>query len=276
VLTLVPTPIGNLEDITVRALNALKSASVILCEDTRVTKRLLKLLDERFFLNLTSKKLISFYEHNQDKFLKNVTPSFFDQEVVYVSDAGMPAISDPGAKLILYAQKHNIPYTVLPGASAFVTAYAGSGFLEKEFCFFGFLPKKGVAREKAVLEVLENRKNSILYEAPHRLLELIEFIAKNDPKRELFLAKELTKRFERFFKGEAKELYEKLKNEEIKGEWVVIVKGSNLNKKELLLTQEEILNLSLPKKEKAKLLSKLGERSTKEWYNFLSQEDQKG
>jgi len=273
VLILVPTPLGNLEDITFRALEALKNASIILCEDTRVTKRLLMLLSQKYSFPIQSKKFISFHEHNQDQFLQKLEPSFFDKDVVYVSDAGMPAISDPGAKLVLFAQKHNIPYTVLPGASAVVTAYAASGFLEKEFCFLGFLPHKG--RENAIKELLESKKNVIVYEAPHRLLELLKQISKLEPSRTLFLAKEISKKFETYYKGSAQELYGELQKEKIKGEWVVVIKKRE-GSKEVCLKEEDILKLSLPLKEKAKLLSLLGERSTKEWYNFLRQRDQKG
>ncbi|BCD60861.1 MULTISPECIES: 16S rRNA (cytidine(1402)-2'-O)-methyltransferase [unclassified Nitratiruptor] len=268
-LTLVPTPIGNIEDITFRALRALKQAHIILCEDTRVTKKLLTLLSDRFGETFQA-KLLSFHEHNQDAFLQKIDPAFFDQNIVYVSDAGMPGISDPGTSLVRYAQAQGIQYEVLPGSSAFVTAYVASGFEEKEFCFFAFLPHKGKAREEKLRDVLQSSKNAILYESPHRLVKLLEQIASIDPDRELFLAKELTKKYETFFKGSAKELSEKLSCESIKGEWVVVIQGSQQKSSALSLEINDIMALPLPKKEKAKLLSKISDKSIKEWYSILN------
>ncbi|BCD68664.1 16S rRNA (cytidine(1402)-2'-O)-methyltransferase [Nitratiruptor sp. YY09-18] len=269
-LTLLPTPIGNLEDITFRALRALEQCSVVLCEDTRVAKRLLQLLAQKFSLEFGQKRFISLHEHNQNAFLAKLEPSFFSQDVVYMSDAGMPGISDPGAKLVAYAQEHNIPYTVLPGPSAFVTAYVASGFGQKEFCFYGFLPHKGQERSQSLQKILQNSHNVILYEAPHRLLKLLEEITQIDPSRDLFLAKELTKIHEKFYKGEAKDLFEQLKNENIKGEWVVVVRASQQKQEQLCLGVEDLLALSLPKKELAKLLAKVSEKSVKEWYSILT------
>ncbi|BAF70665.1 16S rRNA (cytidine(1402)-2'-O)-methyltransferase [Nitratiruptor sp. SB155-2] len=268
-LTLVPTPIGNIEDITFRALRALKQANIILCEDTRVTKKLLTLLSDRFSETFQA-KLISFHEHNQYLFLQKIDPNFFDQNVAYVSDAGMPGISDPGTALVRYAQEYGIDYEVLPGPTAFVTAYVASGFEEKEFCFFAFLPHKGKAREEKIRQLLASPNNSVLYESPHRLVKLLEQIASADPDRELFLAKELTKKYETFFKGSAKELSEKLSKETIKGEWVVVIQGSQQKDSTLSLDIEDIMVLPLPKKEKAKLLSKISDKSIKEWYSILN------
>ncbi len=268
-LTLVPTPIGNLGDITFRALEALKDADVILCEDTRVAKRLLRLLEEKFQLSFTSKKFISFYEHNQHNFLVQIDPNFFEQRVVYISDAGMPGISDPGAELIRYAKEHRIAYSVLPGPTAFVTAYVASGFGGR-FLFWGFLPHKGAQRERELQTILESAFDVVLYEAPHRLERLLEEIALKEPQRELFLAKELTKLHERYFFGIASDLLERLRQESVKGEWVVVVKAQEQRQKRLALTKSDIMALSLPKKEKAKLLARVTEKSVKEWYAILN------
>ena len=258
-VTFVPTPIGNLDDISKRALLALENAEIVFCEDTRVTKKLLNLYN--ISLNKT---FISMHSHNEDKVISNLKKEdLITKNCVYVSDAGMPGISDPGSKLIQFCQKENVPYTVIPGANAALTAYVASGF-EGEFCFFGFLPHKGKEREDKLLNVLENDKISILYESPHRIEKLIDELKKYAPERTIFLAKELTKLHETFIKAKAKEI--KLDN--IKGEWVVVIdKGEKQNKLEL--SYNDILALNLPLKEKSKLLSKISDKSAKEIYKEL-------
>ncbi len=267
-LQLVPTPIGNIADITLRAIDALAQADTLLCEDTRVTKQLLHILKERY--NLQTKenlRFISLHSHNEDAFLQELTPDFFDQNVVYVSDAGMPAISDPGMKLVAYAQKHAIKYDVLPGANAVLTAFSASGFNATQFLFFGFLPHKGREREEALQAALDSGYVTILYESPHRLKKLLEEIKKTRPEREIFVAKELTKRYQHYYRGNAKEVLEQIRLN-IKGEWVVVLqKGESV--KTATMTKEDILSFDLPKKQKAKLLSKVTGKSVKECYNEL-------
>ncbi len=269
-LTLVPTPIGNLGDITFRALEALKKCRILLCEDTRVTKKLLQLLTQRYQIDFGQKRYFALHEHNQKEFLESLSPSFFDDDVVYVSDAGMPGISDPGAMLVRYAQEQNIAYEVLPGPSAAITAYAASGFFDPKFCFYGFLPPKEQARLEALKEIFAQPSNAIVYEAPHRLLKLLQAIVSLDENKELFLAKELTKMHQRYYKGPAHEILDRLKSENIKGEWVVVIEGGE-NEDKIELGREDILRMSLPKKEKAKLLSRLDGRSVKEWYAKLNE-----
>jgi len=265
VLTLVSTPIGNLDDITPRALEALRRAEVVLAEDTRVARKLLRLLGERYGFDFGSKRFVALHEHNQRDFLKRVDPSFFEREVVYVSDAGMPALSDPGAMLVRYAMERGIPYTVLPGANAALTAWAASGY-EGAFGFFGFLPhKKG--RSRRLEEILAHPYHSILYEAPHRLIRLLEEIAAKDPDRELFLAKELTKKHERFYKGRAGELAEELSKEPVKGEWVVIVAPGKREPERI--DPDFVMELEIPKKAKAKLLSRVTGEPVAEIYRKL-------
>ena len=270
-LYFVPTPLGNLEDITIRALEVLKKVDTVFCEDTRVAKKLIQLLAQKGFIASTPQRYISFHEHNQKEVLEQFEPTFFMQnDVVYMSDAGMPAISDPGAMLVQYAQTHKIPYTVLPGPSAAITAFAASGFLCKEFSFYGFLPHKGQARYKLLEQILFDEKCAIVYEAPHRLLQLLEEIVQIDSERVLFLAKELTKMHETFYKEKAKVVFERLKKEVIRGEWVVVIDRSMCKKETLTFTKEELLSLPLPKKELAKLLAKITPQSTKEWYSILT------
>ncbi len=264
-LTLVPTPIGNVEDITYRAVEALKRAQVYLCEDTRVAKKLFSLIKERFGVELLtpSKKVISLHQHNQSRFLKEIDPAFFEREVVYLSDAGMPAISDPGAALVRYCRKNGVEYDVLPGASAFVTAFAASGF-EGPFTFYGFLPSRGKERSVELKRILNSNTHAIVYEAPHRIEELIETIAKNHPDRELFAAKELTKKFQRYFAGRAEDILKEFSEISKKGEWVVII-SANRDSCDI----EEILNLELPIGKKAKLLAEATGESAKSWYRKL-------
>jgi len=258
-LTFVPTPIGNLDDISKRAFLALKNAEIIFCEDTRVTKKLLNLLDIQL-----NKQFISMHSHNENKVLKSIDPEILkSKNCIYVSDAGMPGISDPGSKLIQFAQEHNIPYSVLPGANAALCAYVASGF-EGEFCFFGFLHHKGKERLEKLKKILQSDKISILYESPHRIEKLLKELKELEPERVIFLAKEISKMHETFIKGKAKEI--KLSN--TKGEWVVVIDKSQTPKK-LELTFEDILELNLPLKEKSKLLSKISKKSAKEIYQEL-------
>jgi 16S rRNA (cytidine1402-2'-O)-methyltransferase len=258
-LSLVPTPIGNLKDISQRALEALQKSEIIFCEDTRVTKKLLNLL--KIPLN---KEFISMHSHNEKEVVLKLNPEILKtKECVYVSDAGMPGISDPGSILIQYCQKNGIPYTVIPGANAALTAYVASAF-EGEFCFWMFLPHKGKERSDKLNEIINSGKIAVLYESPHRIEKLIKELKELIPQREVFLAKEMTKVHETYIKSKAKDL----NPPNTKGEWVVVIdKGET--KKDLTLTYDDILNLSLPPKEKSKLLAKISDKSAKEIYKEL-------
>jgi 16S rRNA (cytidine1402-2'-O)-methyltransferase len=268
-LTFIPTPIGNPQDITIRAMKIFEKAELFLCEDTRQTKRLLRLLEERFDMAYPDAEFYSFNEHNGEERLEEFGSTLQDKEVVYVSDAGMPVISDPGQILVAHAQKHNIPYDVLPGASAVTTAYAASGFEEGKFLFYAFLPHKGKERTAALSDAMNNGYNTVLYEAPHRLEKLLNEISILDENRELFLAKEISKKYQRYYRGTAVSLGEMLSELTIRGEWVVIIKAQESKDKSLSFT--EVLSLDLPPKIKAKLLAQLSDKSVKEWYNELIQ-----
>lgn len=259
-LTLVPTPIGNLEDISQRAVSALKNAEIIFCEDTRVTKKLLNLLN----IPLKNKEFVSMHSHNETQIIKNLNASSLkEKNCVYASDAGMPGISDPGSKLILFCQENRIPYTVIPGANAALTAFVASGF-EGSFCFEGFLPHKGREREEKLKKIINSQKVSILYESPHRIEKLINELKALIPERTVFLAKELTKIHETYIKDKAKNIT--IPNS--KGEWVVVIDKTE-KKAVLELTYEEILSLPLSPKEKSKLLAKISDKSAKEIYKEL-------
>ena len=266
-ITFIPTPIGNPQDITIRAMKLFEKTEMFLCEDTRHTKRLLRLLEERFDMIYPNAEFHSFNEHNGEMRLEQFGTILDEKEVVYVSDAGMPIISDPGQILVEYCQQNSISYDVLPGASAVPTAYAASGFCEGEFLFFGFLPHKGSQRNSALNRVMNSGYNTVLYESPHRLEKLLKEVAILDGDRELFLAKEISKKFQTYFRGTSNELNEKFQNIIVRGEWVVIIGAKKGIEK--TLNFDEVMQLNLPPKSKAKLLAKLSERSVKEWYQEL-------
>ena len=266
-LTLVPTPIGNLEDISKRALDALLDAELIFCEDTRVTKKLLQLLSEKNNLEFNCKDFRSFHSHNEKQILTKLNPEDFNKNIVYVSDAGMPCVSDPGASLVQYCIENSLEYDVLPGANAVLTAFAMSGFLDTEFTFFGFLPHKGKERKEKLIKVMKNPTLSILYESPHRLLKTLEEIKNIDENRTIFLVKEISKLHQKTYKDSAKHIYKKFLTENIRGEWVIVIEptktvGSNLN-------IEDIENLDIAPKIKAKLIAKMTGKHTKEIYQQL-------
>ena len=267
-LELVPTPIGNIGDMSLRAMIALGEADILLCEDTRVTKKLIHILKERY--NTTFKEnqeFISLHSHNEKSFVEKLEPSFFEQNIVYVSDAGMPGVSDPGQVLVRYCIDNEVAYDVFPGANALLTAFVASGFVETQMLFFGFLDHKGTSRSEGLLGALHNGYTTVLYESPHRLEKLLLEIEKEEGTRELFLAKELTKKYQRYVHGTASEVLEKLDGN-YRGEWVVVLKAGAIQNASAV-SQNDILALDLPKKVQAKLICKITGENTKECYNRL-------
>ncbi|MFS0673844.1 16S rRNA (cytidine(1402)-2'-O)-methyltransferase [Ornithinibacillus sp. 179-J 7C1 HS] len=220
-LYIVPTPIGNLEDITYRALSILKSVSVIAAEDTRNTKKLLNHFE-------ISTPLISYHEHNkhgrEEQLLERLANG---ESIALVSDAGMPAISDPGYEIVKAATEQEYPVIVLPGANAALCALVGSGLPNKEFLFYGFLPRKQKDKE-AELERLGRLQATILfYESPYRIKETLKSIQKTLGNRPIAIARELTKRFEEYVRGTVDELVEWANENEPKGEFCIVVEGSS-------------------------------------------------
>jgi 16S rRNA (cytidine1402-2'-O)-methyltransferase len=270
-LTFVPTPIGNLEDISFRALNALKDAELILCEDTRVTKKLISLINQKlnFPIDTTNKEFLSVHSHNEQKFTtEEYITQYKNNNCVYVSDAGMPCVSDPGAILVNCCIENDIEYDVLPGANALLTAYAMSGFNEKEFTFYGFLPHKSNNRKAPLEKIMQSEYVTILYESPHRILQLLDEINKIDNQKQVFLVKELTKLHQKSFKGEISEIVETFKAIDTRGEWVVIINSVESSDGEAI-TIDDLQALDIPPKQKAKLIAKLIGKSVKEIYNNL-------
>ena len=274
-LSLLPTPLGNLDDISLRCLQRLNDASVILCEDTRVTKRLFYLLSQKPLvkqnfprLDSVSKDFFSLHSHNQESFLSSLNPSFFSKPVVYCTDAGMPCISDPGAMLIDYARAHDIEYEVLLGGSAFQLAFAYSG-LEGDFCFCGFLPQKQEARRHRLgnLKAQHSSFHLIFYEAPSRLVKSLADIESLFPTATIYLYKELTKLYMKEYRGLAGEILQALPGD-IKGEYCLIIERGEASK-QLCLSEEDLLAMPLSPRQKSKLLAKITSKSAKQWYEIL-------
>ena len=267
-LSLVPTRIGNIGDISLRSIELLSEADILLCEDTRVTKKLIHILKERY--NTTFKEnqeFISLHSHNEKHFIEKLSPDFFDSNVVYVSDAGMPGVSDPGQALVAYSLENDIEFDVLPGANAVLTAFVAAGFEETKMLFLGFLDHKGTSRENGLQKALHNGFTTILYESPHRIEKLLLEIKEQEPDRELFLAKELTKKYQKYFRGTAEEALSHLDGN-FRGEWVVVIHAGE-QQADSAITQKDILELDLPKKVQAKLISKITGENTKACYKRL-------
>lgn len=267
-LKLIPTPIGNIGDISLRAIEALSEADILLCEDTRVTKKLIHILKERYNTAFKeNQRFIALHSHNEKEFIQKLEPSFFDENIVYASDAGMPGISDPGQLLVKYAQENDIIYDVFPGANALLTAFVASGFVQTKMLFWGFLPHKGQDRIASLQDALYSGLTTILYESPHRLEKLLQEIKTEQSGRKIFLAKELTKKFQNYFFGTAEEILSAI-NGNFRGEWVVVIKA-DVTQNSSAISQNDILELELPKKVQAKLICKITGENTKSCYQRL-------
>lgn len=216
-LYVVATPIGNLGDITLRAIEALKSADIVAAEDTRHSGLLLKHLG-------IHKPFISFHEHNEARRTSELAERLAAGEsVALITDAGTPGVSDPGARLIRQCIARELPFQIIPGASAILTALVGSGFAMERFCYRGFLPVKSGQRERAIGDAAEGDETTIFFESPHRLLKSLEVCARLMPEREICVARELTKKFEEFRRGRAAELKQHYEVHPPKGEIVLLL-----------------------------------------------------
>ncbi len=220
-LYLVPTPIGNLEDMTFRAVKVLKEVDLILAEDTRTSGKLLK-----YFEITTSMQ--SFHMHNEHKILKRIIDKLKSGEIIaLISDAGTPAISDPGFLLTRACIENQIEVECLPGATAFVPALINSGLPNEKFIFEGFLPvKKG--RQTRLKILAEEKRTMIFYESPHKLLKTLHHFAEYFGKeRRISVSRELTKLYEETLRGSIEEIIEHFENKPPKGEFVLVVAGKN-------------------------------------------------
>jgi 16S rRNA (cytidine1402-2'-O)-methyltransferase len=218
-LYLVATPIGNLEDITLRALRTLKEVDLIACEDTRQTQKLLSHYG-------IEKRTISYHEHNElTRAAELIVQLEQGTSIALVSDAGMPGISDPGYRLVSLAIRHHIPVVPIPGASAFLAALVASGLPTDSFHFSGFLPEKSGKRRAVLERVKASPRTQIFYEAPHRIVESLEdVVAVLGPERHVVVAREVTKIYEEFLRGTADEVLENLKQrDDIRGEITLLI-----------------------------------------------------
>jgi 16S rRNA (cytidine1402-2'-O)-methyltransferase len=216
-LYVVATPIGNLEDITLRALRTLREADVIACEDTRQTLKLLSHFD-------IQKRLISYHGHNEITRAPEIVIELEQgAKVALVSDAGTPAISDPGHRLVSLCLRHGIKVVPIPGASAFVAAVAASGMPAEEFTFVGFLPSRQSARRKALRVLASEARTLALYEAPHRLSDTLEDAIDILGNRPAVIAREVTKMYEEFLRGHLQELAAELRKKPARGEITLLI-----------------------------------------------------
>jgi len=219
VLNIVPTPIGNLEDITLRSLDTLKNSDYILCEDTRVSKKLLN----KYNIEV---QLVSFHSFNEHKTVQKHINQILDGKTVsLISDAGTPSISDPGFLIVRESIKNNIEINCLPGATALIPAIVNSGLSSERFVFEGFLPtKKG--RNKRIKNLVDEKRSIVIYESPKRILRLINdlmgFLGED---RKASISRELSKIYQENIRGTLKELHDKLENINIKGEFVIVIDG---------------------------------------------------
>jgi 16S rRNA (cytidine1402-2'-O)-methyltransferase len=219
-LYVVATPIGNLGDITLRALEVFKSVDVIAAEDTRHSGMLLKHFEIK-------KPLLSYHEHNEAMRTAQLVERLgAGEDVALIADAGMPGFSDPGARLIRECIKRGLPFSIIPGPSSILTALLGSGFSTERFCFRGFLPAKSGQRARELRAAAERQETIIFFESPYRLTKALAACIDIMPDRQLCVARELTKKFEEFQRGRASELLAHYRAHPPKGEIVLLVSGS--------------------------------------------------
>ena len=268
-LYMVGTPIGNLNDISQRALNILKNVSLVACEDTRQTKKIMNKFN-------ISNKLISFNKHNSSLKIPKLLQDLKEgKSIAIVSDAGMPGISDPGEDIAKRVKSEGIDIICIPGACAAITALVSSGLPSSSFVFEGFLPKRPIDREKLLLEISKNNKTTIIYESPKRLKkllkELLEFCGED---REIIVARELTKKFEEHVGNNIKDVVEFFKKKDIVGEITIVVKGIkkadlNFDKFTIKKDLKDLMNAGLSLSKASKFLAKKNGLKKSEIYNLI-------
>ena len=216
-LTFVPTPIGNLGDITLRAIETLKEADLIACEDTRHSLKLLNRLE-------ISKPLTALHDHNEDRRIPELLEKAkAGEKIAIISDAGTPCLSDPGNRLLKAARDAGVPLTVIPGPSASTTALVASGFPPHPFSFHGFLHVKKGKRGKQLQAALDSTETTLFFESPHRIPSTLEILAELAPGARVCVARELTKKFETLHHGTTTELFAHFSERKAKGEIVLII-----------------------------------------------------
>jgi 16S rRNA (cytidine1402-2'-O)-methyltransferase len=266
-LYIVSTPIGNLEDITLRAIKVLKEVDLIACEDTRVTKKLLSYYQ-------IQKPLTSYHEHNEEVKAKELLSLLeVGKNIALVSDSGTPGISDPGFRLISLAREKGIKVFPIPGPSAAIAALTVSGLPTSSFTFFGFLPKSVKKRKEFLESIKESDQTLIFYESPNRVIETLEEIFEVLGDRQVSVSRELTKMFEETLRGKISSIIETLKQKEkIKGEFTIVLEGkvneimvsNDIIEKELKIFREKGLSLKDTVKEVSRNLGLSKSRVYKE------------
>ncbi|MBI5892959.1 MAG: 16S rRNA (cytidine(1402)-2'-O)-methyltransferase [Deltaproteobacteria bacterium] len=253
-LYIVSTPIGNLEDITLRALRILKEVDLIAAEDTRHTKKLLN------HYNIKT-PLTSYFEHNEltkGEFI--ISKIKEGRDAALVSDAGTPGISDPGYRLIKMAIENNIDVSPIPGASAIIASLSASGLPTDSFAFYGFLPAKQGEVERLLLKIKSEKRTAVFYESPRRLLKTLEAVLKICGDIDIVIAREITKVYEEFLRGKVSEVLGKIKGREVKGEIAIILSNFLKEKIEGKTIEDDIRyylkELGLPLKETAQIIAK--------------------
>lgn len=220
-IQLICTPIGNLGDFTFRAVECLKRANLICCEDTRHSRRLLD------HYGITGKTLLSLHDHNEERKSVELTEKLItsNETLAVLSDAGSPSISDPGFRLVKEAVSRGIRIEVIPGPSAVITGLVGSGLPTDQFSFHGFLPVKSGKKQKALEAALNSAGTSIFFESPYRILKTLNVIDALDSERNVCVAREITKRFETYHRGTAAEIIAEFGESTVKGEITLVIEG---------------------------------------------------
>ena len=272
-LYLVATPIGNLEDITLRALRVLKEVNLIACEDTRHTRKLL----DHFGIH---KPTVSYHEHNEFTRAEELTGRLLNGEsIALVTDAGTPGISDPAYRMVVAAIENNITVIPIPGATALIAGLIASGLPTDAFLFIGFLPAKRHARREKLEAVRNMRETLVLYEAPHRIRETLSEAQAVLGNRRAALARELTKMHEQFLRGTLAEISAQLQAQEPRGEITLVIAGASeadeqcAPDREALTTQlEQLMNSGNSRNDALKQLARMRGLSKKETYRLLLEE----
>jgi 16S rRNA (cytidine1402-2'-O)-methyltransferase len=260
-LAVCATPIGNLDDVTLRVLAELREADVVLCEDTRHTRVLL----ERHGIKA---RLVSYHEHNEAKRTSELLPRLAAGErIALVSDAGLPGISDPGARLVAAALEAGVPVTVLPGASAVETALVASGIVAERYQFVGFLPRGAKAVRALWDELSAWRHPVVAFESPQRLPATLRTLADSDPERVVAVCRELTKKFEEVVRGPAAEVAAHF-SEPPKGELTLVIGASSMRDESsaAVAAVSELVDAGMPRRQAADVVARLTGTSRNELY----------
>lgn len=268
---LVPTPIGNLKDITLRALETLEMVDEIAAEDTRQSLKLLNHYNIK-------KPLFSYHQHNeQGKSDEIITKLLDGKNIALVTDAGTPGISDPGSVIVRKCIDENISFEVLPGATAITTALIHSGLDTTKFVFLGFIPRETKEKKKLIEDIKNKKETLIFYESPHRLIESLSYLNNNLGNRDIAVCRELTKLHEEIYRGKIEDAYNWFNDNRPRGEFVLVISGKTdseikAEKEEALIgisVEQHLINLinsGIEKKEAIKIVSKERELPKKEVY----------